>query len=41
MVFRFGKQDKQLDPVILVELGYVPTGKAVAKLLFDILITAY
>ena len=35
------KQIKQLDLVILDELGYVPTGKAGAELLFDVLSTAY
>jgi len=32
---------KQLDLIILDELGYVPTGKAGAELLFDLLSTAY
>jgi DNA replication protein DnaC len=31
----------QLDLLILDELGYVPTGKAGAELLFDVLSTAY
>ena len=35
------KQIKQLDLRILVELGHVPTGKAGAELLFDVLSTAY
>ena len=35
------KQLKQLDLLILDELGYVPTGKAGAELLFDVLSTAY
>lgn len=38
---RLRKQLKQLDLLILDELGYVPTGKAGAELLFDVLSTAY
>ena len=40
-LIRLRKQIKQLDLVILDELGYVPTGKAGAELLFDVLSTAY
>lgn len=35
------KQLAQFDLLILDELGYVPTGKAGAELLFDVLNTAY
>ena len=35
------KQIKQLDLIVLDELGYVPTGKVGAELLFDVLSTAY
>jgi DNA replication protein DnaC len=38
---RLRKQLAQLDLLILDELGYVPTGKAGAELLFDVLSTAY
>lgn len=40
-LLRFRKQIKQLDLLILDELGYVPTGKVVAELLFYVLSTAY
>ncbi len=40
-LLRFRKQIKQLDLVIIDELGYVPTGKAGAELLFDVLSAAY
>ena len=38
---RFRKHIKQLDLIVLDELGYVPTGKVGAELLFDVLSTAY
>jgi DNA replication protein DnaC len=38
---RLRKQLAQLALLILDELGYVPTGKAGAELLFDVLSTAY
>jgi DNA replication protein DnaC len=38
---RLRRQLAQLDLLILDELGYVPTGKAGAELLFDVLSTAY
>ncbi len=40
-LIRLRKQIKQLDLAILDELGYVPTGKTGAELLFDVLSTAY
>ena len=40
-LIRLRQQIKQLDLVILDELGYVPTGKTGAELLFDVLSTAY
>ena len=40
-LLRLRKQLAQLDLLILDELGYVPTGKAGAELLFDVLSTAY
>ena len=40
-LLRLRTQIKLLDLVILDELGYVPTGKAGAELLFDVLSTAY
>jgi len=40
-LLRFRKQIKQLDLIVLDELGYVPTGKVGAELLFDVLSTAY
>jgi hypothetical protein len=40
-LLRFRKQIKQLDLVVLDELGYVPAGKVGAELLFDVLSTAY
>jgi len=40
-LLRFRKQLKHLDLLILDELGYVPTGKVGAELLFDVLSTAY
>ncbi len=40
-LMRLRKQLAQLDLLILDELGYVPTGKAGAELLFDVLSTAY
>ncbi len=36
-LLRFRKQIQQLDLLILDELGYVPTGKGGAELLFDVL----
>jgi len=40
-LLRFRKQIKQLDLIVLDELGYVPTGKVGAELRFDVLSTAY
>lgn len=40
-LLRFRKHLKQLDQIILDELGYVPTEKARAELLFEGLSTAY
>jgi len=40
-LIRLRKQIKQLDLVILDELGYVPASKAGAELLFDVIATAY
>lgn len=41
LLMRLRKQLAQLDLLILDELGYVPTGKVGAELLFDVLSTAY
>jgi DNA replication protein DnaC len=39
-LLRFRKQIRQLDLIFLDELGYVPTGKVGAELLFAVLSTA-